>query len=596
MTPRATAPPRPTPTEPHARRSKTFQFDALGNLTNVIDELSHEIAYTFDSNGNRLTESQSRTTFTGGTATVLTEWTYDAANRVIETIDAEGDTNAVTWNAIGKKETETDALDRTTTWYYDAIGLLTNVTYPDTLFASYAYDAEGRRTNAVDRAGRATRSVYDSRGRLQVTVHPDEARERPSMTSPDASVNRSAIPRRTIRTTSRASPATAMTRWAGRPTAPMARTPRSRPSRPSSMMRPDAAPTPSTTSTGEIGQVFDALGRLTETVYPDLTTESYGYDEHNRRIAVTNQADLVTAFGYNANGQLTSVTNAVGTADQIVTRYQYDELGNLTNQVDALHRETAFGFDNLGRRTARKLPLGQTERFTHDAVGNLHIHTNFNGDVITHFYDDMNRLTNRVASTGWEADFTYTATGQRASMVDPTGQRATMVDPSGTSTYAYDLRDRLVTNETPVGVLTYWYTGYGDLGALWSDTPGGADVDYYYDDLARLDAVVDYTVGAVHEYTFDGVGNLETVAYDNGLTSTYQYDDLNRLTNLTAKVGYATRATFTYSLDADGIRTNLVRDRQQPEPRVRLGLRQPPSAQDRDHHRREPHRNRLLSV
>ena len=49
---------------------------------------------------------------------------------------------------------------------------------------------------------------------------------------------------------------------------------------------------------------------------------------------------------------------------------------------------------------------------------------------------------------------------------------------------------------------------------------------------------------------------LETIRVrDDG--HSIAYDALNRLTNLTAKVGYATRAAFTYALDADGIRTNL---------------------------------------
>jgi YD repeat-containing protein len=43
--------------------------------------------------------------------------------------------------------------------------------------------------------------------------------------------------------------------------------------------------------------------------------------------------------------------------------------------------------------------------------------------------------------------FTYTATGQRA----------TMNDPSGTAAYTYTNRDQVATNATPQGTLTYTF-------------------------------------------------------------------------------------------------------------------------------------------
>ncbi|HWQ92089.1 MAG TPA: RHS repeat-associated core domain-containing protein [Clostridia bacterium] len=53
------------------------------------------------------------------------------------------------------------------------------------------------------------------------------------------------------------------------------------------------------------------------------------------------------------------------------------------------------------------------------------------------------------------------------------------------------------------------------------------------------------------------MGNLQRVSYGNGLTNRYQYDVLNRLTNLTWKVAGAYRADFSYQLGLTGQRTNL---------------------------------------
>jgi hypothetical protein len=53
------------------------------------------------------------------------------------------------------------------------------------------------------------------------------------------------------------------------------------------------------------------------------------------------------------------------------------------------------------------------------------------------------------------------------------------------------------------------------------------------------------------------VGNLQTAGYGNGVTNQYQYDVLNRLTNLTASGVSGTIARFYYQLGLTGNRTNL---------------------------------------
>src|SRR5271170_1820802 len=68
-------------------------------------------------------------------------------------------------------------------------------------------------------------------------------------------------------------------------------------------------------------------------------------------------------------------------------------------------------------------------------------------------YDLMNRLTNRASAGGLLAAYSYTADGQRQ----------TMIDPSGMSSYIYDVRGRVCTNMTPRGTLYYQYDLNGNL-------------------------------------------------------------------------------------------------------------------------------------
>jgi YD repeat-containing protein len=46
-------------------------------------------------------------------------------------------------------------------------------------------------------------------------------------------------------------------------------------------------------------------------------------------VAETNQTTFVSLFGYDGLGRLTAVTKAMGTTNEIVTRYEFYEASNL---------------------------------------------------------------------------------------------------------------------------------------------------------------------------------------------------------------------------------------------------------------------------
>jgi RHS repeat-associated protein len=186
------------------------------------------------------------------------------------------------------------------------------------------------------------------------------------------------------------------------------------------------------------------------------------------------------------------------------------------------------------------------ETFTYDPAGNKTGHTDFNGHVTTYSYDSMNRPITKTPDVSFGAPavtFTYTQTGQRASMNDSLGA----------STYTYDQRDRLLAKATPIGNLTYTYTGTGRLASIRSSNAGGATVDYAYDVINRLSTVTDNNLPGASTYSYDNVGNLTGEANPNGVTTTYTYDTLNRLTNDTIAKG-GTLASYAYTMGAAGNR------------------------------------------
>jgi RHS repeat-associated protein len=477
---------------------------------------------------------------------------YDAMNRVVQTIDPDGGTNTVVYNAIGKQQTIIDQLGRTISYTYDTLGRLTKTTYPDLTTESSTYDANGNRATSTDRGSRTTTYIYDALNRLTQTIYPDNTTNT-MVYDGIGRVARTIDARGTITgfNYDTAGRRLAVTNAVGI-TGLQSVSSYGYDANGNQITFTDAMNHVTT-------NVFDMLNRQVQVKYPDGTTNSTGYDAAGRRVAGTNQDGIVTRFGYDGTGRLTSVTNAVNTAQQMVTRYQYDEVGSQIAQIDALNRTNLFAYDSMGRRIAHTRPDNATEGFTYDLAGNLVDNTNFNNEVMVSQYDAMNRLTNRSTlyvydeTYGTSVSFSYTATGQRQSMVDGYGT---------TTIYNYDNRDRLVQknvawNYNLTASLNYHYDANGNVTNLWSGMANGVNLIYSYDPLNRLTNVFSHGQLAA-SYRFDLIGNLQGMRYGNGVTNLCQYDSLNRLTNLVWKAGSSSLANFAYQLGATGNRTNLV--------------------------------------
>ena len=296
---------------------------------------------------------------------------------------------------------------------------------------------------------------------------------------------------------------------------------------------------------------YDARKRLVKTVYPDRTYTTNSYDGPGNLVGVTDQAGKTVNYTYDAANQLHSViqTNSPNTAN--TTSYGYDPLGNLASLTDANSHSTQNVFDVFSDITGKTLPDGSLqESRAYDASGNLTQLTHFSGKTTTYAYDALNRLTTRTPDPTLVAEpvvtFTYTATNKRA----------TMTDGSGTTTYSYDPLDRLTTKATPEGTLFYGYDGVGNLASISSNHANGISISLAYDSLNRLSTVVDNRLpsGAnTTTYVYDPANNVVTETAPNGLQTTFNYDQQNRLTSLTTPV-----SSYSYQLGPTGIRTGAT--------------------------------------
>ncbi|PWQ95049.1 RHS repeat protein [Leucothrix arctica] len=105
---------------------------------------------------------------------------------------------------------------------------------------------------------------------------------------------------------------------------------------------------------------------------------------------------------------------------------------------------------------------------------------------------------------------------------------AMVTDHRGITSYTYDARDRLTKVSHPNGQsIEYRYDMAGNRTQL---TTQNDTVDYSFDSLNRLATVTD--ANGTTSYRYDAVGNRAQVDYANGTAIAYQYNTLNRLTQV----------------------------------------------------------------
>jgi RHS repeat-associated protein len=477
----------------------------MGNLIQTAAPLGRTTSSTYDSNGNKVSDTDARGK--------VTTYVYDNLNRLIET-DYPSDANTPATKSTKSYDFRNNVIDETdqagniTHHEYDQAGRLIKVTRgfnsstTTPSVTTYSYYDDGRKETEADNLGHTTSYGYDAAGRLTSVSGVQGAS---TYGYDDAGNKISSTDGRGNTTTYK----------------------------------------------------YDARKRLIETdypataAYPDGTSVKNTYDGPGNLASVIDQAGNEVDYTYDATNQLATVVqkNHPDSAHN-TNRYSYDGLGNLMGLADENGHTTVNGFDLLNEPTSKILPdTTHTETRTYDSVGNLTQLQHFDGTTTTYTYDALNRLLSRSSnspSAEPPVSFTYT----------PTGKYLTSTAQDGTVNYTYDAVDRLITKQTPEGTLSYTYFASGKVETITSSNTHGTSVAYTYDDLNRLDTVTDNRLSGnqTTTYTYDDASNVATVKLPNQLTSTFTYDTLNRLTELSTPPV----ADYHYTLGATGIRTNAT--------------------------------------
>jgi len=232
------------------------------------------------------------------------------------------------------------------------------------------------------------------------------------------------------------------------------------------------------------------------------------------------------------------------------------------NAQDQLCYTLRFVYDAYGRLVEETNPLGQTARYTYDAVGNKTSVQEFGSDVLSHMeYDYSNRLVleqdpgkrvtlhrydlkhNKVASVdpyGNETRYTYDPFGNLTQIKLPTvlNPDGKPIQPSGSS--SYDAAGREISHTDALGRTTRKQYNTRSQVALICH-PDGTEEKFLYNSDGTLSSHTD-PEGVVTTHTYDILGRKTSTTKDSRC-ETYLYDR-SLLISKTDASGLVTQYTY----------------------------------------------------
>jgi RHS repeat-associated protein len=301
-------------------------------------------------------------------------------------------------------------------------------------------------------------------------------------------------------------------------------------------------------------------------------------------VSVTNPQHNSTTLSFAAGGQIASVAQANPPADggagTSTTRLTYptttqtlvaDPTTNQSMAVSAVPH-TTYTLDSSGSGLALSAqdPDGNTRAATYTSLNSLATSTPASGGATTFTYgaNTGESLTKAATAAGASDSAAYGNTG--ASQYEPSSATN---DASNSLQFTYYGQGNQLTSTQgmagPQAVVTYNTNGTPATSA----SPGaamGVVTSFGYDTNFDQNAYTPPTGTSLgsRAYTWDGFGRLATATDGRGNTTTYTYDNADRITKIHSSATGTTDASYTYNslnrvtqrIDASGTTTYTYDD------------------------------------
>jgi RHS repeat-associated protein len=277
-------------------------------------------------------------------------------------------------------------------------------------------------------------------------------------------------------------------------------------------------------------------------IYDSGRTTTFQPDAAGRVVAVVNPAGEQTRYQYDLNDRVRGIVDPQGGLTQLV----FDALGNLQQVIDPKNTATTFVYDGRNRLWAKIHPAGPYEVFGYDGRNNLISHYDRYARTTTYNYDPLNRV-----QTITRPDNTATILGY-----DPGNRLRSLTEnpanPVAAVTRTYDDLDRLETETSVAGTVTYTYDAAGNRRTRTA--PGQASVTYDYDNADRPRTITQGS--SVARLDYDSASRRTKLSLPNGIDVVYRYN-AQGLTGIDYLNGATTLGNLTYGYDPAGRINNI---------------------------------------
>lgn len=574
----------------------TFSYDGNGRVSNVSTASGRQ--YTVAWSGN------TPSTITGINDSAGRGVQYDIdQGRLVRVVKPDGNGEQYTYDSAGRvatvQTTGTGNGDTITTFSYDTTNRVTGLSMAKsndtTVLYSRTYAYSSGSTKLTDGNGKVTTYTIDSSGRVSQTV---DARSNTHKTGFDANSNVTS----TTDGFSGSTPANTTTytydqqnnaTGASYPSGAAAKAVYAQgTSCPGAGSGNPNLPKCTSDDAGNGKQYdYDTAGNLTKVT--DTTSGGTGavaqtkvYEKSDRSVcggyagqicSTTDGNGNKTTYTYNTSGDLTKVTPPAG---QGATTYQYDSIGRVTTVTDGNNNATTYTYNARDLEQQRTFAGGRVYQTSYYQNGLKAAESDSALNQGTHItYDGVGRLlTNDGPQTNTNQSYAY----------DTVGNITSYTDNNGTVRYGYDATNNVTsitepggscTTPTAVnsGCITITYDGSGN--ELTRTFPGGAKVATKRDLSARAYSIVATPAGSTTPsvsigYSYGGSPTAKDTTNDRtniqtrtstkeqgiaaGAITSYAYDSLSRLKSATEKSGTTTTASWAYTYDKAGNRTQQV--------------------------------------
>jgi len=559
-----------------------YVYDFRGNLSTVTSwaqvttygagQTSGAYArttYVYDAFGNLLSKVDNRTG--GGSETFL----YDSLNRLIGSTDLAGATTSIVYNDATNSQVITSSNGVTVTKVFDLAGELISITSSGqgndvtADHTSEAYDNLGQLRMQTDALGNKTYYLYDADGRRVADISADGAITE-YVYDADGRVTRTV----SYATRLTAAQIASLTDSQGQPAAVNV-----------SAVRPAT-----NTSDRNTWTIYDAAGRVIETIDPAGHATVYSYDGASQLVGTTQYYTALNIAALKASPP-TSLTLPATNAKDVSTRSFYDKDGNLIGSLDALGTFTESSYDAAGWRVSTIVhanpasaglrasgtfaqiqadvgtsSLDRRTSYVFDNKGALRFEIDAQGRVTGFDYDDQGNLTTTsVYNTPIPAATNYSVAYVQAHLspanarvtydIYQNGKKAVTIDPSGQVTAFTYKNGVLAATRAYATLYDAANNGVSASAFLASPFPVAASAD---DRITRV-----YTDSANRPiYEVDAAGYVTQTQYDTEwrVSSVTRYPNPVSVNDTTTTADIAAmlnpvapgRSVTQYTYDADG--------------------------------------------